>query len=74
MTAHKIFATVALLAVLGTAQAARILEQPEQGYELKVTQALSRAAAVSAMEREARRFIRVLGVRGLKSPHPLHAE
>jgi hypothetical protein len=38
MTAHKIFATVALLAVLGTAQAARILEQPEQGYELKVTQ------------------------------------
>lgn len=38
MTAHKIFATVALLAVLSTAQAARILEQPEEGYELKLAQ------------------------------------
>src|SRR5262245_10710065 len=38
MTAHKIFATVALLAMLGTAQAARVIEQPEEGYELSLTQ------------------------------------
>ena len=38
MTAHKILATVALLAVFGTAQAARILEQPEEGYELTLEQ------------------------------------
>src|SRR5262245_50442993 len=39
MKAHKIFATVALLAMLGTAHAAvRVLEQPEEGYELTLTQ------------------------------------
>jgi hypothetical protein len=38
MTAHKILATVALLAVVSTAQAARILEQPEEGYELTLAQ------------------------------------
>jgi|SRR5687767_7169619 hypothetical protein len=38
MTAHRIFATVALLAMFGTAQAARVIEQPEEGYELTLTQ------------------------------------
>jgi hypothetical protein len=38
MTAHRIFATVALLAMLGTAHAARVLEQPEEGYELTLAQ------------------------------------
>ena len=38
MTAHKIFATVALLAMLGSAQAARVIEQPEEGYELALEQ------------------------------------
>jgi hypothetical protein len=38
MTAHKILATFALLALFGTAHAARVLEQPEQGYELSLEQ------------------------------------
>jgi hypothetical protein len=38
MTAHRILATVALLAMLGTAHAARVLEQPEEGYELSLEQ------------------------------------
>ena len=38
MTANRIFATLALTAVLGTAHAARILEQPERSYELSLSQ------------------------------------
>ena len=38
MTAHRILATVVLLAVLGTANAARVIEQPEEGYELTLAQ------------------------------------
>jgi len=38
MIAHRILATVALLAIFSTAQAARILEQPEEGYELTLAQ------------------------------------
>ena len=38
MTAHRIFATFALLAVLGTAHATRVLEQPERSYELSLSQ------------------------------------
>lgn len=38
MTAHRIFATFALLAVLGTAHATRVLEQPERPYELQLSQ------------------------------------
>src|SRR5688572_16980789 len=38
MTVHKILATFALLAMFGTAHAARVLEQPEHGYELSLEQ------------------------------------
>jgi hypothetical protein len=38
MAATKIFATVALIAMFGTAQAQRVLEQPEEGYELMLDQ------------------------------------
>jgi hypothetical protein len=38
MIAQRIFATFALLAVVGAAQAARILEQPERSYELSLSQ------------------------------------
>jgi|SRR6185503_4237137 len=38
MTAHKIFATVALIAMFGSARAERVLEQPEEGYELTLPQ------------------------------------
>jgi len=38
MTAHRIFATFALLAVLGTAHATRVLEQPERSYEISLSQ------------------------------------
>lgn len=38
MTAHRIFATFALLAVFSTAHATRVLEQPEVGYELALNQ------------------------------------
>ena len=38
MTAHKIFATAALLALFGTVHAERVLEQPEEGYELTLQQ------------------------------------
>ena len=38
MTANRILATAALLAIFSTAQAARILDQPEQGYELTLEQ------------------------------------
>jgi hypothetical protein len=38
MRAHRILATVTLLAMLGTAHAARVLEQPEEGYELSLEQ------------------------------------
>jgi hypothetical protein len=53
MTAHRILATVALLAVVSTAQAARILEQPEEGYELTLAQVTlpSTASGGVAMKR-----------------------
>src|SRR5262245_21758460 len=38
MTGHRIFATLALLAMLGTANAARVLEQPERSFELSLSQ------------------------------------
>ena len=38
MRSHTILATVTLLAMFGTAQAARVLEQPEQGYEVALDQ------------------------------------
>lgn len=38
MTANRIFATLALLASLGTAHATRVLEQPERPYELTLAQ------------------------------------
>ena len=38
MRSHTILATVTLLAMFGTAQAARVLEQPEQGYEVALEQ------------------------------------
>jgi hypothetical protein len=38
MTAHRIFATLALLAVVGTAHATRVIEQPERSYELSLSQ------------------------------------
>lgn len=38
MTANRILATVALLAMLGTAHAARVIEQPDEGYELTLAQ------------------------------------
>jgi hypothetical protein len=38
MTAHRIFAAFALLAVLGTAHATRVLEQPERSYEISLSQ------------------------------------
>ena len=38
MTAHRLFATFALLAVLGTAHATRVLEQPERSYEIPLSQ------------------------------------
>jgi hypothetical protein len=38
MRCHTILATVTLLAMFGTAQAARVLEQPEEGYELSLEQ------------------------------------
>jgi len=38
MTANRIFATLALLAVLGTAHATRVLEQPERSFELSLSQ------------------------------------
>lgn len=38
MTAHRIFATLALLAVLGTAHATRVLEQPERSFEISLAQ------------------------------------
>jgi hypothetical protein len=38
MTAHRILATFALFAMFGSAHAARVLEQPEQGYELSLEQ------------------------------------
>jgi hypothetical protein len=38
MTAPKILATVALIAMFGTAHATRVLEQPEEGYELTLAQ------------------------------------
>jgi hypothetical protein len=45
MTAKRILATVALLAVFGTAQATRILEQPERSYELSLSQLTLPSAA-----------------------------
>ena len=36
MKAHTILATLAVLATFGTAQAARVLEQPERSYELSL--------------------------------------
>jgi hypothetical protein len=38
MTTHRIFATFALLAVLGTAHANRVLDQPERSFELSLSQ------------------------------------
>ena len=38
MTAHRIFATFALLAALGTAHAARVLEQPQRSFEVSLSQ------------------------------------
>jgi hypothetical protein len=38
MTAHRIFATFALLAVLGTAHATRVLDQPESSFEISLSQ------------------------------------
>lgn len=38
MTAQRILATLALLAALGTAHAARVIEQPERSYELSLSQ------------------------------------
>jgi hypothetical protein len=38
MTTHKIVATVALLAAFASAHAQRVLEQPEEGYELTLAQ------------------------------------
>jgi hypothetical protein len=38
MTTHNIFATFALLAMIGAAHAARVIEQPEEGYELTLAQ------------------------------------
>jgi hypothetical protein len=38
MRAHKIFAALAVLGTFGTAHAARMLEQPEEGYELMLEQ------------------------------------
>jgi hypothetical protein len=38
MITHRIFATIALLAVLGTAHAARVIEQPERSFELSLSQ------------------------------------
>jgi hypothetical protein len=37
MTAHRIFATLALLAAFGTAHATRVLEQPERPYEISLS-------------------------------------
>ena len=45
MGGQKILATVALLAVLGTAHATRVLEQPEVGYELTLQQLTLPASA-----------------------------
>jgi hypothetical protein len=45
MIAQRIFATCALLAVFGTAQATRILEQPERSYELSLSQLTLPSAA-----------------------------
>lgn len=45
MIAQRIFATLALLAVFATAQAARILEQPERSYELSLSQLTLPSAA-----------------------------
>jgi hypothetical protein len=45
MIAQRILATFALLAVFATAQAARILEQPERSYELSLTQVTLPSAA-----------------------------
>jgi hypothetical protein len=38
MIAKRILATAAMLAVFGSAQASRILEQPERSYELTLSQ------------------------------------
>src|SRR6185503_495173 len=38
MAATKIFATDALIAMFGTAQAQRVIGQPEEGYELRLDQ------------------------------------
>lgn len=38
MTAHRMFATFAMLAMLGTAHATRVLEQPERSFELTLSQ------------------------------------
>lgn len=38
MTAHKILATFALLAVFSTAHATRVLEQPERSFEISLSQ------------------------------------
>ena len=38
MASTKIFATVALIAMFGTAQAQRVIDQPEEGYELMLDQ------------------------------------
>jgi hypothetical protein len=38
MMAHRILATMALLATLNTAHATRVLEQPERPYELSLSQ------------------------------------
>ena len=45
MIAQRILATFALLAVVGTAQATRILEQPERPYELSLSQLTLPSAA-----------------------------
>jgi hypothetical protein len=45
MIAKRTLATVALLAVFGTAQADRILEQPERSYELSLSQMTLPSAA-----------------------------
>lgn len=53
MRSHMILATVTLLAMFGTAQAARVLEQPDEGYELALAQVTlpSTASGGVAMKR-----------------------
>jgi hypothetical protein len=48
-TAYRIFATFALLAVLGTAHATRVLEQPERSFELSLSQLTLPSSASGAL-------------------------